>query len=195
LACFVAVGGALAATSCESPVDAALLEEQGDEVSGVRTGEFHRYGQDCMACHGGYSSAPVFVAAGTVFATPDDDIPVSGAKVILTDALGNTHAETTNCAGNFFVQEREFEPQYPLNATIEYRLPGESSQTPVHRVVMGSRINREGGCAFCHVAGPPSSTSPGWVYLEPTQPSTPFTVPTGKNGGQCEGGPSHGSVL
>ncbi len=182
---------ALVAPSCESPVEDERIAAQGPELPNVEEGPEHRYGQDCMACHGGYGPGPEFVMAGTVFATPDGDVPVQGAVVVLTDAVGQTFRSTsargednsgsTNCAGNFFIQARDFEPQYPVHVEVECPLPGGGTR----RVVMGSRINREGGCGFCHTRGPASSTSPGQIYCLTADGQDIYTVPGG-----CEGGPS-----
>ena len=181
---------AAATLACESPIHDEAVAALGDEAPGVDTGEFHRYGQDCMVCHGGAGPGPDFVAASTVFATPDSDIPVKGATVILTDATGQTASVRTNCAGNFIFENRDFQPQFPLRAVVLCPQPDGSTR----RVVMGSRINRDGGCAFCHAAGEASGASPGQVYCASTQPNPPYTVPVGERGGQCEGGPSHGGA-
>ena len=72
---------AAVAAGCESPVQDEEIAAQGDEVAGVPEGPFHRYGQNCLACHGGYGPGPQFLLAGTVFATPDADIQIGRAHV------------------------------------------------------------------------------------------------------------------
>jgi hypothetical protein len=180
--------------SCESPVEDALIAAQGDEVDGVPESEFHRYGQNCMACHGGYGSAPTFAIAGTVFALPDSDIPVSGADVEIHDAAGQIVTLTTNCAGNFYIEEGKFQPQYPLRVEVLCPFPTNDPKVFTdRRAVMESRINREGGCGFCHTLDPASSTSPGRIYCAREQPDPRFLTP--KHGNKtCPGGPSHGSA-
>lgn len=173
---------ALAAAGCESPVDDDLIAAQGGEVDGLEEGEFHRYGQDCLACHGGYGGGPRFVAAGTVFATPTDDIPVAGATIYLTDVNGKQRAAPSNCAGNFYFQEdANNELEFPLRVEIECPLPDGTTR----RALMGTRINRDGGCAFCHQKGGANSESPGQVYCSTLQPEPAFAVPA-----PCEGGPA-----
>lgn len=178
----LALAGALsAALGCESPIDDDRIDAQGPEVAGVPEGEFHRYGQDCMACHGGYGEGPLFVAAGTVFASPTEDIPVAGATITLVDATGKSRAAPSNCAGNFyFLDDPSNELQLPLRVEIECPLPGGGTR----RALMGTRINREAGCGFCHARGGAGATSPGQVYCAAVEPDPPFTVPP-----SCPGGP------
>jgi hypothetical protein len=167
---------------CLSPVNDDLIDSLGPEAPGVEEGPTHRYGQPCLACHGKYGGeGPEMSVAGTVFATPNDDIPVANAKVILTDAAGKRVERTTNCAGNFHIESESFVPQYPMRVELECPLPDGT----VRRAVMGTRVNREGSCAGCHDKGPPSPTSPGQVFCLETQPDPPFAIPT-----PCAGGPT-----
>ncbi len=167
---------------CESPVQDDFIVSLGPEAPGVEEGPFHRYGQPCVACHGQYEAdEPEMSVGGTVFATPNEDIPVANAKVILTDADGKRIERTTNCAGNFYIETGEFVPAYPMRVELECPLPDGT----VRRSVMGTRVNREGSCAGCHDKGPASPTSPGRVYCVSQQPNPPFTVPQ-----PCEGGPT-----
>jgi hypothetical protein len=165
---------------CFSPVEDDLISELGPEIDGLEEGQYHRYGQPCLVCHGGYK-APLFSAAGTVFTTPTDDIPVAGVVVKLTDANGDVYQAPTNCAGNFFITGSEWDPVFPLRAEIECTLPDGTKR----RSVMQTRINRDGGCGSCHEPGPANQFSPGQVYCMPEQPSEPFTVPE-----SCPGGPN-----
>jgi len=170
----------LFASGCFNPVDDDLVAEQGPEVDGVGEGPLHRYGQKCFACHGGSGIAPEMAFAGTVFAVPNEDIPVAGATITITDANGDSRSTPSNCAGNFYVLKEAWDPVYPLRAEIECTLPNGETR----RSLMGTRINRDGGCASCHERGEATFESPGQVYCLPEQPDPPFTVAAG-----CEGGP------
>lgn len=120
----VAASTTVAAMSCNSPVDSNAIDELGDEVEGVAEGPLHRYGQPCLRCHGGFGPGePQFAVAGTVFATPDSDIPVSGARVKVTDATGKVIQKTTNCAGNFYMTLEEYDAVFPLRAEVVCELP------------------------------------------------------------------------
>lgn len=177
------VAAALAAAAlagCPSPAEDDLIASLGPEVSGVPEGEHHRYGQPCLACHGGYGPGPGFAVAGTVFATPVDEITVEGARVELTDATGSQIVKTTNCAGNFYVEEGEWDPVFPLRAVVECTLP----DGRVRRNVMGTRINRDGSCAGCHANEEPSQLGPGRVFCTDEVLEMPFTLPA-----SCPGGP------
>jgi hypothetical protein len=179
LSSFVAV---VAAAGCESPVEDAEIEAQGPEVEGLEEDEFHRYGQNCLACHGGYGPGPQWAFAGTVFATPNDDIPVQGAIVTMTDAAGQVFFRQTNCAGNFYIDAEVAEPVFPVHVEVECPIPGGDT---TRRAVMGTRMNRDGGCAMCHDKGPATADSPGQVYCLPEQSDPPFEVPS-----DCPGGPA-----
>lgn len=172
---------ALLAIGCESPVEDNAIEAQGPEVPGLEESEFHRYGQKCFACHGGYGPGPRWAFAGTVFATPTDDVPVAGAVVTIVDSTGETRSRTSNCAGNFYIDSESWEPMFPVRVEIECELPDGTTR----RNVMGSRINRDGGCASCHARGEATADSPGQVYCVPEQPDPPFVVDT-----SCPGGPA-----
>lgn len=180
------VVGAIPAFGCESPVEDALIDAQGDEVEGLEEGPFHRYGQDCFACHNGYGEGPEMAFAGTVFATPNDDIPVQAATITITDATGESRATISNCAGNFYILKESWDPVYPLRAEIECILPSADPDVApeIRRNVMATRINRNGGCASCHTRGPANADSVGQLYCLPAQPTPEFTVIAG-----CEGGP------
>jgi cytochrome c553 len=187
LATGLAAGSASTLTGCPSPAEDTLIESLGPEVNGVEEGEHHRYGQPCLACHGGYGPGePTFSVAGTVFATPNDEIPVLGAKVVLTDANGSEKTLTTNCAGNFYAEEGDWDPVFPLRATVECPLPDGT----VRRAVMGTRINRDGSCAGCHANEAPGQNGPGRVYCVAEQPANlPFSLTPG-----CSGGPKPGDA-
>lgn len=179
--CMVFFAGVFA-LGCQSPVEDDIIESLGPEVEGLEEGEYHRYGQPCMVCHGGYNvDSPVFVAAGTVFATADADIPVQGAIITLTDATGDTILVPTNCTGNFYIAEDTWAPVFPLRAEIDCPLPDGTRR----RSVMETRLNRDGGCASCHEKGAATQFSPGQVFCLEEQPEQPYVVPSG-----CPGGPN-----
>ncbi|MFO0546758.1 MAG: hypothetical protein U0271_00155 [Polyangiaceae bacterium] len=173
---------ALSVVACESPIQDDLIDSLGEENPNIPQGEYHRYGQPCLACHGGYGEGPEWAVAGTIFATPSDDITTS-AVITITDATGEQKLAPANCAGNFYIKEETWQPVFPLHVEIECTLPDGTKK----RAVMGTRINRDGSCASCHEKGPATSTSPGQVYCVPDQPDPPFEVDP-----SCPGGPGAG---
>lgn len=147
----------------------------GDEKPGVAPSEFHRPGQPCVLCHGEYlRENPIMSVAGTIHAFPagDNPLPVKGVKVKLTDAAGNQKEAGTNCAGNFFITAEQWKPAFPLRAEIEYPDPT-STEGGTKRVVMSTRISRDGSCAGCHVNAP-NQGSPGWVTCAESNTDPPF---------------------
>jgi hypothetical protein len=192
------LGLALVATgpACNSPVQDDLIASLGEEVPGLDEGVYHRYGQPCLACHGGPNSdAPQFWTAGTVFATPHDDIPAPFATVRVTDARGQVFETSTNCAGNFFFPKEQLETSavasipsmvFPLHAEVICTLPtaDKSPGTETRRNVMGTRINREGSCNTCHDNEAPSQLGPGRIYCVEAQPEVPYQIES-----TCPGGP------
>lgn len=176
---------AIAGGSCLSPVEDDEIEALGPEVDGIPEGPFHRYGQNCLACHGGYGGGPLFTIAGTVFATRTDDIPVQGAVITVTDALGVSYAVPSNCAGNFYIEADAYPAAFPLRVEVECNLPENADGERIkRRSVMGTRINRDGGCASCHTRGGATMDSPGQVFCVEEQPDPPF-----ERESNCEGGP------
>ena len=158
------------------------IELLGPEAEGVPPSEFHRPGQPCILCHGEYlREHPIMTVAGTIHAFPaaDNPLPVKGVTVRLTDAFGEQKEAGTNCAGNFFITEDQWKPAFPLRAEIEYPVPGSVDSTK--RVVMSTRISRDGSCAGCH-KGAPNQGSPGWVTcaeadLTPSFPAQESSCP------------------
>ncbi len=174
LSCGLAFAFAFASTACGNRAVDERIAALGDEKQGVPVGEFHRPGQPCLLCHGEYlREEPVMVVAGTVYAFPTTDkpLPVKGVTVKLTDSFGETYESGTNCAGNFFVTEAQWKPSFPLRAEMEYPVPGSLGSTK--RVVMSTRISRDGSCAGCHI-GAPNQGSPGWVTCAEAQQDPPF---------------------
>jgi len=165
---------ALFVAACGNRAVDDRIELLGDEKAGVPPSEFHRPGQPCILCHGEYlRENPIMTVAGTIHAFPagDNPLPVKGVIVRLTDAFGDQKEASTNCAGNFFIKETEWKPAFPLRAEIEYPVPGSLDTTK--RVVMSTRISRDGSCAGCH-KGAPNQGSPGWVTCAEADLNPPF---------------------
>jgi len=186
----LALAGGSAVVACVSPTQDALIESLGEEVEGVPQGEFHRYGQPCLYCHGGYGPSPQFSFGGTVFAQPDDEVPVSGAKVTVTDSTGQKKTMTSNCAGNFYVAEADYKPIYPVRIEVVCETPaGFDGVSFTYRNLMGTRVNREGSCAACHANEPASQDGPGRIYcVDERYPSSYQIDP------DCQGGPKLGDA-
>ena len=166
----------LGALSCGNPALDPRIEALGDEKPGVEEGEFHRPGQPCLLCHGKYQGVePEMSVAGTIYGTPASETPVEDVRVTLVDAQGETRTVKSNCIGNFFITREQWDPLFPLHAEIEYALPGAPESTK--RVVMSTRINRDGSCAGCHV-GTPNQGSPGWVYCAAADSGLEFPEPS-----------------
>src|SRR6185312_10779194 len=105
----------LLAGGCADPVHASAVDALGGEASGVSPGPLHRAGQPCLVCHGAQGpSELVFSFAGTAYLHADADSPAAGAKVRVVDARSRTFETTTNGAGNFWIPERAFAPEFPV---------------------------------------------------------------------------------
>lgn len=160
--------------ACGNRAVDAKIEKLGPEKEGVEPSEFHRPGQPCVLCHGEYlREEPIMTVAGTIYAFPagDNPLPVKGVTVKLTDAFGDQHEAGTNCAGNFYITTDQWQPAFPLRAELEYPVPGSLDSTK--RVVMSTRISRDGSCAGCHT-GAPNQGSPGWVTCAEADLNPPF---------------------
>jgi hypothetical protein len=158
-----AVAAVTLAVACSDPVHDQEVSALGPEAAGVSPGPTHRPGQPCLVCHGGQGPASAqFSIGGTVFLYPDrTSQPAVNAQVEIEDALGNFWHSTTNTAGNFYVFQSQWSPNYPL------QVPVVADQNGMQQEVMGSLDNRDGSCASCHQQseGP---TSAGPVYLYPS---------------------------
>src|SRR4051812_20867204 len=110
------VAVAVAAACNPDPVLDDAVSAQGKETASIDTGEFHRAGQKCTACHveGGPASNAPFSIAGTVFASPDREVGVGAAEIRMTDAEGTKFIAKTNCVGNFFVKPGDWDPHFPV---------------------------------------------------------------------------------
>ena len=154
---FVAFACALGAVACGNPAQDNLINSLGPEASGVRRGPLHRPGQPCLACHSAAGGRhPQFSVAGTVYQTSDSTKPARDVIVELTDSKGRKYSVASNCAGNFYVQERDFQPVYPMTVKLEYG----SLETK-----MFTNIYREGSCAGCHY-DPPGYNRAEHVYVD-----------------------------
>lgn len=149
---------ALGAVACGNPVRDNLKRSLGPEDPNVPRGPLHRPGQPCTVCHskaGGVE--PPMSVAGTVFQVADSKKPARNVIVQVVDAQGRHYSVATNCAGNFYIQENDFQPAYPIKPRLAYgNLPA---------LVHKTQIFRDGSCASCHT-DPVSATSPGHVYID-----------------------------
>jgi hypothetical protein len=145
------------------PVHDQAVDALGDEAPGVRRGPLHRPGQPCLRCHdGSLGSPPQFTVAGTIYENQQGLTPAVDARVALTDSRGKTFSATTNAAGNFYVEPREFTPTYPMKVAVTYK---------GLVVKMTSNVGRDGSCAGCHT-DPAGPISAGHVFI-PADGGTP----------------------
>jgi hypothetical protein len=157
----IAVLVALAGAGCSDPVHEQEVAALGGEAPGVSPGPTHRPGQPCLVCHGGQGPASLeFSIGGTIFLYPDDTSqPAVNAQVEVEDALGRFYRSTTNSAGNFYILQSVWSPNYPLE------VPVVADQTGMTSEVMGSLDNRSGSCAECHQEKEgPNSAGPVYLY-------------------------------
>lgn len=168
----------LSLAGCPNPVQDRRIEELGGECSDVPESEFHRPGQPCVLCHGQYQKdSPVMSIGGTVFATKSSPTPVEDVEILLTDANGTSppNPVMTNCIGNFFIDADDWTPAFPIHAEIVCPNPDDVDEP--RRLVMGTRITRDGSCAGCHIDKPGDRRdSPGWIYCAVTSPMNPYIV-------------------
>lgn len=153
----------LGVAGCNDPVRDDAIDALGGEAPGVPEGPLHRPGQPCVLCHGGSGPGDSdFIFAGTVYQTDGPPVPLEGVLVRLIDARGVKYETGTNCAGNFFVQAADYEPEFPVWAKVIYGVAG---GVPVQQV-MSSPIYRERSCATCH-GDPKGRESTGHIYVAP----------------------------
>ncbi|RYZ68360.1 MAG: hypothetical protein EOP08_00755 [Proteobacteria bacterium] len=182
LALFAGLAVAFAsATACTmDPVGSAQEEgfAQTPDEGFQPNSEFHRPGQDCMACHGPRGTAsPKFVVAGTVFwgrcldpaGGPDKCARQTAdrAEVRIVDRDGIQRCIRTNCAGNFFIEEGKWSrdspqkrPAFPLLSSVR-KVTQEGAAI---EQIMAGHISRAGSCNDCHRQAP-YWNSAGQVYL------------------------------
>lgn len=149
------------AGGCADPVQEARIAELGPEDAKVPPGPLHRPGQPCLVCHDTGGTAPRFTAAGTVYKDPAKHVPLGGVQVQLIDAARRVFIAYTNCAGNFAVSPREYEPVLPLWVTLS----GHGL-----RIDMESPMNRNGDCGICHQREKnPASAGPVFLTDDPAR--------------------------
>jgi hypothetical protein len=153
----VTLAAALLATCSLDPVHDEAVSDLGGERAGVPRGPMHRPGEPCLVCHDGATASPAMSVGGTVYAVLGAGDPIAGASVTLTDARGATRTQTTNAAGNFYVEAASWQPTFPLHVAVTL---GSLTAT------MSSIVGRDGSCATCH-SDPPTRISAGRVYLAP----------------------------
>ena len=159
----ILVGASWALGACSDPVRDSEISALGGEQPGIPKGPLHRAGQPCVLCHDGSGPGQsVFSLAGTVYQAPGSPLPLDGALVRFIDSNGTKHETATNCVGNFFVMQSDYDPVFPVWVKLQY---GRVGPTPV-TVQMSSPIYREGSCAHCH-ADKPATESAGHVYFAP----------------------------
>lgn len=170
---FFAFAALLAIAGCGDPVLDAQREALGDEVAGIPKGPAHRAGQPCLVCHSRTGKVPPFMSiAGTIFQKATNDVPVEGAKVVMTDTTGYVKEASTNCVGSFYVEEAAWTPWFPVRVEISYT----SANGELFEAKMKSEIGRDGSCASCHV-DPEGERSPGHVFLMDAPEVPDFEVP------------------
>lgn len=155
----VALLGVASLAACTDPTIAKEEAALGPEQAGVPRGPTHRPGQPCAHCHqSGGPGNPNFSIAGTIYQDAERELPVEGAQVSLVDSNGDGWTLYTNCAGNFYITENDWQPQFPVWASVHWG--------DIH-VDMESPIYRDGSCASCHTS-PAAPDSPGHVYVSET---------------------------
>jgi hypothetical protein len=158
---------ALAPGCGTDPTLGAVIDRLGPEQRGVPQGPEHRPGQPCVTCHHGSGPGePEFSLAGTLYVDRDRALPLEGASIELIDAREQRRTATSNCAGNFYIEADDWQPQYPV--WVEVRFGAIS-------IAMETAIQREGACATCH-SDPPGPGSAGHVYLS----EEPLDLPAGE---------------
>jgi hypothetical protein len=159
---------------CGDPARDKVVDSLGPEADGVPKGPLHRAGQPCLACHDGSRGDVVeFSLAGTIYAYDSTSSPTSPALpstiVQIIDANGSENDVASNCAGNFFIQRKDWDPAFPVWVRV---YNGDSSAQ------MTSAVYRDGSCGSCHTdaIGP---SSPGRVYVlsDPSVPLPPTSCP------------------
>ena len=157
--------------ACGDPVRQKAIDSLGGEQRGVPAGPLHRGGQPCVLCHDGSGpGSSVFSLAGTVYQTPGamlpKPVPLANALVKFIDSAGRKHQAGTNCAGNFFVMQADYDPSFPVWVKLEFGFQVQGNMHVPIEQAMGSPIYREGSCAKCH-GDKADAESAGRVYFAP----------------------------
>jgi hypothetical protein len=145
--------GALSA--CVDPVYDDAVAALGGEAAGVEPGPLHRPGQPCVLCHSSRGGELEFSLAGTVYVDPSSRTPIEDVNVRVVDSQNRKFVARTNCAGNFFITPREFQPDFPIWLGLD--------RAGIFRD-MDSPVYREPSCAGCH-SDPVSLSSAGHIFL------------------------------
>ncbi|MBI5186434.1 MAG: carboxypeptidase regulatory-like domain-containing protein [Nitrospinae bacterium] len=108
--------------------------------------EFHNAGQDCKGCHGNK-----FSVAGTIYLDKGVSIPLEGALIKITDAMGVKASLYSNRVGNFRLYENMTPP---LQVSVAYQ----------GRELFMNAKAAYGGCNNdgCHI---PAAGKPGKVFI------------------------------
>lgn len=139
----------------DDPLHRSEMEALGPEDPAVAVGPLHRAGQPCGACHRPDGAAGSFLAAGTIYRDPVSEVGVGDAEVLLTDSEGHQFSTKTNCVGNFYVRNAEFQPVLPFWTSVQL------GEFPYK---MASPIHREISCAKCHF-DPVGPASAGHIFV------------------------------
>jgi hypothetical protein len=152
--------GSVATLACGNPVHDDVVAALGPENPNVPPGPLHRPGQPCLACHGGEGPASLqFSVGGTVYAVRGQLRPAIGPCVQIEDIEGRYWTSApANTVGNFFVNESDFAPNFPIRMALVSCDTGSIFQQ------MQTLSARDGSCADCH-SYPASPISAGLVYL------------------------------
>lgn len=171
LAAVTTVAGLLA---CQvDPFVEAQVAALGPEARGVPTGPLHRPNQPCVLCHSAEGVAAgaaetVFSIAGTVYRDAQTTRVLAPVAVFLVDSRGRRSSVQTNCVGNFYLRPVQYEPVFPVWASLKY-----GSAEPRD---MESPIGRDGSCAACH-GDPADARAVGHVYYtDDDQSDLPVTT-------------------
>lgn len=114
-------------------------------------GETMNPGYACVACHvasnsSSGTSAPILVAAGTVYPTASEPngcvgSAALGAEVVLVDESGVEHRLKANSSGNFLLRSGSLSP--PYSAKVVFQGAERAARGP----------HRGGDCNECHTLG------------------------------------------
>jgi len=192
LAFVAALAAACAFSACSTdPVHDDAVSALGPEAANIPQGQYHRAGQPCVVCHGPEGPANTqFSIAGTVFYGPASNsapVGVGNVTVQLEDDSQSKFSVTTNCVGNFWVKPSDWNPAFPVLASIAGNPEGTMLQQ-----TMVSHIGRDPSCGDCHQY--PTNLNyyqtPGLIHLSPTDdpkytgdPSCPASPTPGGLGG------------
>jgi hypothetical protein len=169
LSVLASLAAGLLAAGCSDPIHDGGVSALGKDTRAPGT-EFHRAGQPCGVCHQASGPASTtFTVAGTIFSQPGTFVGLNGVQLEFTDSNGNQYVDPnlTNCVGNFFVKDTDWNPFFPILVRI--------TKAGVAQTMI-SQIGREASCAHCHALQNPDPLSQvGHVYLGLDDPMPPTT--------------------